>query len=94
MDMAKSRFEFACAHVVSALGKKPFHLRGRLNYAVTDSILGVLIDLGPEGISDLAKAYAGLLEDKDYVDACTYNTSDEKQVYMRLLKARAALSAR
>lgn len=94
MDMAQSRFEFACNLVVSVLGKKPFHLRGRLNYAVTDSILGVLISLGAEGVSDLAKAYSSLLEDKDYVDACTYNTSDEKQVYMRLLKARAALSAR
>ena len=36
-------FEKACKLAVAELGKKPFHLRGRLNYGVLDSVLATLL---------------------------------------------------
>jgi uncharacterized protein with ParB-like and HNH nuclease domain len=78
-------------YVLSQLGEKPFHLRGRLNYGALDSIMAAaLADIAPK---DLKKRFSDLVNDEDYSDSITYNTSDESVVQLRMQKAREYLSA-
>lgn len=77
-------------YVLSKLGEKPFHLRGRLNYGALDSIMATaLADIAP---NDLSERFSKLREDPAYNDAITYNTSDESVVGLRLAKAAEYLS--
>lgn len=83
-------FRNSSDYILSHLGEKPFHLRGRLNYGALDSIMAaVLADIAP---TDLADRFAKLREDGEYDDAITYNTSDESVVELRLAKAVEYLS--
>ncbi|WP_267394552.1 MULTISPECIES: DUF262 domain-containing protein [unclassified Sphingomonas] len=83
-------FERSTAYVVEQLGQKPFHLRGRLNYGALDSMMAaVLADVAPEDLSD---RYERLLNDEDYDQATSFNTSDEAVVQLRLAKAVEYLS--
>ena len=80
-------FEEACARVLEAVGEKPFHLRGRLNFAVLDSVMGAAIAC-PELSGDaFAQAFESLKEDADYIDKATRNTSDEATLEGRFEKA-------
>jgi Protein of unknown function DUF262 len=83
----KERFEEACKAAVTALGKKPFHLRGRLNYGVLDSVLSTLLKNGP--IADLKAKFEALTHDPTYLDNVTKNTSDAS-----VLKSRLQLAAK
>lgn len=84
VDDASRRFKQTVDLVLEALGERPFHLRQRLNYAVTDAICGTLfksdVGLEPEALRD---AYAKLTKDPDFLDAVSVSTSDEKQVRTR-----------
>ena len=84
------RFGEACDYVLGALGSKPFHLRGRLNYGAMDSIMSAaLAGLRPQ---DLQRRFAKLRKNTEYDNAITYNTSDESVVELRLALAVQALS--
>ncbi|UIJ44616.1 DUF262 domain-containing protein [Sphingomonas cannabina] len=83
-------FKISSDYILSQLGEKPFHLRGRLNYGALDSIMAaVLADIAP---SDLNERFMALREDTAYDAAITYNTSDESVVELRLAKAIEYLS--
>jgi hypothetical protein len=82
-------FKDACDFVVSNLGPKPFHLRGRLNYGALDSVMAVL--LAGARPANLKAAFLKLLADSAYEEATTFNTSDDSVVELRLSKAREAL---
>lgn len=83
-------FGRAAKYVRDALGDRPFHLRGRLNYGALDSIMAAaLAGIAPENLSMRFKA---LLEDEEYQDSITYNTSDDSVVALRLAKALKHLS--
>jgi len=82
-------FENTCNYVLNALGERPFHLRGRLNYGALDSILAITL----QGFrpSDIKDRFQLLLKDDDYLASITYNTSDDSVVHMRLQRTIAIL---
>jgi hypothetical protein len=75
------RFTQVCQGVVVALGKKPFHLRGRLNYGVLDSVMATLLRKGL--IEGLKQKFDVLIADPTFVEAVTKNTSDTSAVSVR-----------
>ncbi|MFO1239943.1 MAG: DUF262 domain-containing protein [Sphingomonadaceae bacterium] len=89
-DSLIDNFQRSSAYVLSHLGEKPFHLRGRLNYGALDSIMSAaLADVAPD---NLHERFVKLLQDELYNQAITYNTSDESVVETRLAKAVEYLS--
>lgn len=82
----KGVFAWTAEIITENLGSKPFHLRGRLNYGVLDSVFYALM-LAPEDISDVKKKFDALLEDKEYIQAVSFNTSDASVIDVRLDKA-------
>jgi hypothetical protein len=86
----REAFRAVCGAVVDKLGEKPFHLRGRLNYAVMDSVMATLMqmDVSKQRDLDLKSAFAELVADKEYLSAVTANTSDGSVVKLRFAKAK------
>ena len=85
-----NRFKATCDIVLDQLGEKPFHLRGKLNFSVLDSVL-VAVMKSPNPI-DLKNKFAQLRADKEFEAAYTYNTSDEGVLKPRLKKATEVLA--
>lgn len=87
----RERFVGAVENVVQGLGPKPFHLHGRLNMAVMDSVLVAF--LAPDAPSDDAayNRYVALTQDEAFLASVTRSTSDEKVVETRFERARAIL---
>jgi hypothetical protein len=79
------KFVDSTALITSNLGEKPFHLRGRLNYGVLDSVMYAV--LNSDFIDNIKEKFDALLEDKDYIDAVTVSTSDASVIERRLNKA-------
>jgi hypothetical protein len=71
--------------VRAALGEKPFHLRGRLNYSALDAIVVAAMTKGVS--ADLKARYDKLLSNEDFMNSASYDTSDES-----VLKKRFALA--
>lgn len=92
IKMTKYRFSEDCKYVRIHLGEKPFHLRGRLNYAAMDSILVASSLALRNGVNNLQQRYDILLKDNEYLDLCTKDTSDEKILTGRIKKAIAVLA--
>lgn len=91
LDEAKEEFARIADGVVDALGEKPFHLRQRLNYAVTDAVMGVLFSAPNIGKEKLSQGYEALVKDENFIDAVSVSTSDEKQVAKRRAAAKRLL---
>lgn len=72
------------------LGSKPFHIRGRLNYAVLDSVFSTLLNAKafPENLQD---RYRSMLDDQEYIRTATINTSDEATLKNRFELAKKHL---
>lgn len=78
--------------VVTALGPKPFHLRGPLNVSALDSVMSVLISNYKKIDSiDLKKRFAALRVDKDFDEHTRINTTDTKTVLARIEKVQEHL---
>lgn len=80
-------FQDACARILEAVGEKPFHLRGRLNFAVMDSVMAATIACPQISGDDFKRAFEALIADPDFVDKATRNTSDEATLEGRFAKA-------
>lgn len=87
-DDVKERFFSACERVVLALGEKPFHLRGRLNYGALDSVLVALMDTQS---SPTRSDFETLFADEDFSKSITANTSDKLEIETRIKLAKAKL---
>ncbi len=83
----QEKFEKGCQYVFEQLGEKPFHLRGRLNYAVMDSAMSATFDAIDAGVGDFAERFSNLTKDSKYFENVTINTSDEKTVQERFSQA-------
>lgn len=83
----KESFLDACTRILTAIGEKPFHLRGRLNFAVMDSVMAATIACPNISGDDLLHAFEALKADPDFVDKATRNTSDEATLGGRFAKA-------
>lgn len=87
----ESTITLACKYIVDQIGEKPFHLRGRLNYAVMDSTMCAGIKACKADIKDFAARFEGLKENSEYIESVTHSTSDEKTVKTRFEHAEAHL---
>ncbi|MGW8188859.1 DUF262 domain-containing protein [Sphingomonas hankookensis] len=84
-DELIDNFRRSVAFLYEALGERPFHLRGRLNYGALDSVMVcTLMDVAP---SDIKKRFEKLKANPAYNSAITYNTSDESAIDTRLSTA-------
>ncbi|WP_345860622.1 DUF262 domain-containing protein [Shewanella algae] len=91
-ELQKMRDSFCgvCEIIKSELPVKPFHLRGRINYAAMDSIYNAIAEIGNNG--RLYRNYQTLIKDPDFVETATANTSDSKTLYIRFRRAIDILS--
>lgn len=85
-NLLKDKFHATCKDIVAELGEKPFHLKGRLNYAVMDSVMSTILNSNKP--SKLKEQFTQLLADEKYVEACSISTSDDKVLAVRFNKAR------
>ena len=69
---------------------QPFHLKGRLNYSALDATLVAVMRIG--NVHDLAEKYQALINDENFINDVSFNTSDETVVKSRLNTAIKALS--
>lgn len=75
-------FESAAAQVLDILGPKPFHLRGRLNYSALDAVMVAVMLSG--NVENLKEKYDKLTKDDEFLNAVSFNTSDESVVNKRM----------
>lgn len=81
----------AIDQVALALGPRPFHLKGRLNYSALDATLVAAMRTG--SIPNLAEKYKKLVQQQKFIEAVSFNTSDEVVVKERINLALATLTA-
>lgn len=79
-------FVNTCSIIVEHLPEKPFHLRGRINYAAMDSIYNAVAQSTLSN-DELKVRYKDLIVDDEFVNTSTINTSDGKTLYLRFQKA-------
>ncbi len=84
------QFVEVCKYIVDELGEKPFHLRGRLNFAVMDSVMGTLLE-NDKLIENMSGKFKSLVSDSGFIDSVSVSTSDEKQVIDRFSKVKQYL---
>lgn len=84
------RFPEVCSNYVSAVGEKPFHLKGRLNYAVLDSTMATLIT-NEKFPSEFKRKFDALVKDENFLKAITYNTSHTSTINTRFERAKEML---
>jgi len=84
-------FSETCDLIANNFPEKPFHLRGRINYAAMDSIFNAVAKIGNNGRLDYN--YKSLIKDPDFIETSTINTSDGKTLYIRFMRAIDVLSA-
>ncbi len=77
--------------VHTALGNKPFHLRGRLNYSALDATFVALMRQ-PQKNLFLKSRYDKLIRNDEFMDAVSYDTSDESVLTKRISIAISALA--
>lgn len=78
-------FQKVCKDVLAELGEKPFHLKGRLNYAVMDSVMSTIIN--SDKPTNMKVQFSQLLQNAKYIEACSISTSDEKILTERFKKS-------
>lgn len=83
-------FHRTCKLIADKLPEKPFHLRGRINYAAMDSIFNAVACIGDNG--RLEENYQKLIKDNEFIETATINTSDGKTLYIRFQRALDILS--
>ena len=93
IDTTNQEFENVCGYVLEQLGERPFHIRGRLNYAVMDSTMSCAFDAVKANVIDFKDRFEQLLKDESYFESVTKNASIEKTVELRFKKAREYLLA-
>lgn len=87
----KEVFVHTCKFILEKLGKKPFQVKNRFNYAVLDSVFCICIEAVEKGIQDIKLRCDKLKEDNDFIANVTANTSDQAAVVKRFEKAREYL---
>jgi len=68
--------------VRNSLGSRPFHLKGRLNYSALDATLVAAMRL--KDIADFNDKFKKLIADPSFIEAVSFNTSDETVVKKRI----------
>lgn len=86
-----SDFKQAVKLIRKELGNKPFHVRGPLNTAVLDSVLGTIVAHRSKLRKDWVKRFEKLKAHAEFVSATTAATADEASVKGRFKLAETHL---
>ncbi|WNL39612.1 DUF262 domain-containing protein [Halomonas sp. PAMB 3232] len=91
LDILTEKFNSTCDIILDHLPNRPFHLRGRINYAAMDSIfVGIMrLERVP---SDIDERYNTLVNDEDFIRLASISTSDESTLHARFSRAYSILS--
>ena len=91
LEQLQSKFMETCKIINLQLPSKPFHIRGRVNYAAMDSIFNALASINnyPD---DLETRYQTLISDTEFIENATLNTSDSRTLEKRFKRAIEILS--
>lgn len=85
-------FPEATKHIITALGAKPFHLRGPLNVSALDSVMCVLIEnYSKISTTKLENGFKSLVKDKEFLKVTQMGTTDTKTLQDRTALVRAHL---
>lgn len=84
----KSELFILAVEKANKISEKPFHLKGKLNYAVLDSIIVGLMDSRLTDTQDLKNAYQDLIADPVFIEATAISTSDKQNVLSRIERAK------
>jgi hypothetical protein len=76
-------FKAICQKVVDSLGAKPFHLRGRLNLGVMDSVMTMVSYMLDASEAEIKQKFDSLIDNKQFYLDVSYNTSDTVVVERR-----------
>lgn len=87
LNALRQVFEETCNSVVENLGEKPFHVRAGLNAAVFDAVMVAYSNQSKTIPPDARERFQRLLEDDEFVGCTKNNTTDDRIVRMRFLKA-------
>lgn len=90
LDELCGEFTSTCEKMAKSLPEKPFHLRGRINYAVLDSVFNAFSRMD-DVPSDIENRYANLIKDPEFFDTATINTSDGKTLHKRFSRTMEIL---
>ena len=80
----KKEMFVAALEKAAKISDKPFHLKGKLNYAALDSILVALMQSNMSDQGKLIEHYEVLTHDEKFVAAVSINTSDRQEVQERI----------
>lgn len=72
----KLSFTKIAGHIVDTLGVKPFHLTGRLNLSILDSVFCTLLKNEKKIPEDLPDRYQKLIINNDFLDKTSRSTTD------------------
>ena len=92
IQRVEHRFSEACKVVKTELGEKPFHLHQRLNLAAMDAVMACSVEMMEALGGDMNRTYQKLLNDKEFVETVTHNTSDASVVQQRFKLAHGAFT--
>ena len=93
LKQVEKRFSKVCKKVHTQLGKKPFHLRQRLNLAALDAVMACSFEMSGSLNSDMSSVYQQLQNNDCFIETVTHNTSDVSAVQQRFRLTRRALSS-
>lgn len=85
LNELRESFLGTCKIIANQLPDRPFHLRGRVNYAAMDSIFNAVAELSETG--DFVNGYVALVSDPEFFESSTINTSASKTVHLRFQRA-------
>lgn len=91
IDEIREVFTRACSSISNTLGEKPFHLRGRINLGLMDSVMTMFSFVDETDLPNIQPKYQELLSDQQYIQDVTQNTSDTAVVKNRFRRARSKL---
>lgn len=87
----ETNFPIIAKEIVSALGERPFHLRGPLNSSALDAVFSILLSAKGHLPGNLLERYQKLKNEQEFHDTTSTGTSDLATVKKRFEAARKYL---
>lgn len=92
LEIVLNRFYALTDYLLKNLGERPFNLKGKINYAVIDSVIGSLITIDDIAWpNDLKSRYERLKNDDEFIKNISANTSDINVIQKRFERVRNIL---
>ena len=92
LKLAIDQFTDLTDYLLNELGERPFNLKGKINYAVIDSVIGTLVSVDKnQWPSDIKDRYEILKMDENFIKCISANTSDANAVQNRFERVKTIL---